>query len=112
MRFADRLDLSFQYSGDTSGQLISPLLLLPFIENAFKHGIRDSSGWITINLKVDDNFLYLKVENSYTIPVKAKEPGLGLANVKRRLELAYPGKYELNIRQSENIYSVDLKLQF
>jgi LytS/YehU family sensor histidine kinase len=103
MRFADRLDLSFQYSGDTSGQVISPLLLLPFIENAFKHGIQDSSGWITI---------YLKVENSYTIPVKAKEPGLGLANVKRRLELAYPGKYELNIRQSENIYSVDLKLQF
>ncbi|MEP7374920.1 MAG: sensor histidine kinase, partial [Chitinophagaceae bacterium] len=57
MRFADRLDLSFQYSGDTTGKSISPLLLLPFIENAFKHGIQDSSGWITIDLKVDGNFL-------------------------------------------------------
>ena len=112
MRFADRLDLSFQYSGDTSGKSISPLLLLPFIENAFKHGIQDSAGWITINLKVDDNFLYLKVENSYTLPVKRKEPGLGLANVKRRLELAYHRKYELNIRQTDDIYSADLKLQF
>ncbi len=121
MRFADRLDLSFQYSGDTTDKSISPLLLLPFIENAFKHGIQDSSGWITINLKVDDSFLYLKVddsflylkvENSYSMPIKGKEPGLGLANVKRRLELAYPGKYELNIRQSDDIYSVNLKLQF
>jgi hypothetical protein len=112
MRFADRLDLSFQCSGDTSGKSISPLLLLPFIENAFKHGIQDNSGWITINLKVDGNFLYLKVENSYTLPAKSKEPGLGLANVKRRLELAYPGKYELNTRQSDDIYSVDLKLEF
>ena len=112
MRFSDRLDLSFQYSGDTSGKSISPLLLLPFIENAFKHGIQDSSGWITIDLKVDGNFLYLKIENSYTLPVKGKEPGLGLANVKRRLDLAYHGKYGLNTRQSDNIYSVDLKLQF
>lgn len=112
MRFADRLDLSFQCSGDTSGKSISPLLLLPFIENAFKHGIQDSSGWITIDVRVHDNFLCLKVENSYTVPVKGKEPGLGLANVTRRLDLAYHGKYELKIRQSDNIYSVDLKLQF
>ncbi|MEO8474604.1 MAG: histidine kinase [Chryseolinea sp.] len=112
MRFADRLDLLFQYSGDTSGKSISPLLLLPFIENAFKHGIQDSSGWITIDLKVDGNFLYLKVENSYTIPIKGRKPGLGLANVKRRLELAYLGKHELNIKHSDETYSADLTLQF
>ena len=112
MRFADRLHLSFQCSGNTSGKSISPLLLLPFIENAFKHGIQDSFGRITIDLKVDGNFLYMKVENSCTLTVKGKEPGLGLANVKRRLEMAYHGKYELNTRQSGNIYSVDLKLQF
>ncbi|WP_159473546.1 sensor histidine kinase [Dyadobacter sp. 3J3] len=112
MRFADRLDLSFQYSGDTSGKSISPLLLLPFIENAFKHGIQESSGWITIDLRLDSNFLTLKVENSYSLPVKEKETGLGLANVKKRIELAYPGQYELSITQKANIYSVDLKLQF
>jgi two-component system LytT family sensor kinase len=112
MRFADRLDLSFQYSGNIAGKSISPLLLLPFVENAFKHGIEDSSGWITIDLKVDGNYLYLKVENSYPIPAKVKKMGLGLANVKRRLELAYPGRHELNISQNGEIYLVELTLQF
>ena len=112
MRFADRLDLSFQYSGDIAGKSISPLLLLPFIENSFKHGIEDSSGWITIDLKVESNSLYLKVENSYTLPVKPKKTGLGLANVKRRLELAYSGKHELNFSQNDESYLVELTLEF
>jgi LytS/YehU family sensor histidine kinase len=111
MRFADRLDLSFQYSGDIAGKSISPLLLLPFIENAFKHGIEDSSGWITIDLKVIDHRLYMKVENSFTAPAKAQKPGLGLPNAKKRLELAYPGKYELHISQNDDIYSVELMIQ-
>jgi two-component system LytT family sensor kinase len=111
MRFADRLELSFQYSGDIAGNSISPLLLLPFVENAFKHGIEDSAGWITIDLKVVSRSLYLKVENSYTLPAKVKATGLGLANVQRRLELAYPGRYVLNNRQNDDVYSVDLTLQ-
>jgi hypothetical protein len=111
MRYADRLDLSFQYSGDIAGKLISPLLLLPFVENAFKHGIEDSSGWITIDLKVAEDVLYMKVENSFSVPARAKKPGLGLANAKKRLALAYPGKHELHTTQNEGIYSVDLTLQ-
>jgi LytS/YehU family sensor histidine kinase len=111
MRYVERLDLSFQYSGDIAGKSISPLLLLPFVENAFKHGIEDSSGWITIDLKVIGTALYLKVENSFTLPAKPKKPGLGLLNVKKRLDLAYPGKHELHINQNDDIYSVALTLQ-
>jgi two-component system, LytTR family, sensor kinase len=111
MRYSERLDLSFQYSGDITGKWISPLLLLPFVENAFKHGIEDSSGWITIDLKVVDTMLYLKVENSFTVPSKPKKPGLGLINVGKRLELAYPGKHGLHINQNDDIYSVALTLQ-
>ena len=111
MRYVERLDLSFQYSGDIAGKWISPLLLLPFVENAFKHGIEDSSGWITIDLKVVDSLLYLKVENSFTVPSKPKKPGLGLINAKKRLQLAYPGKHELHISQNDDIYSVALTLQ-
>ena len=110
MRFADRLELTFQYSGDIEGKEIAPLILLPFIENAFKHGIEDNSGWITINLKVTGNKLFLKVENSYLKTEKQKGKGLGLKNVKRRLELTYPGKHELRIDEDKETFEIDLKL--
>lgn len=110
MRFADRLELSFQYSGDIAGKMIAPLLLLPFIENAFKHGIGDNSGWITINLKVTGSKLFLKVENSCCATGKVNATGLGLQNVKRRLELMYPDAYELHIANNTDFFEVDLKL--
>jgi two-component system LytT family sensor kinase len=112
MRFADRLDLSFRYSGDIEGKSIAPLLLLPFIENAFKHGIGDNAGWVTIDLKVTGCRLFLNVENSYNHnPVKPPQTtGLGLNNVKRRLKLIYPSQYELGINNSDGIFVIELKL--
>jgi len=110
MRFAERLELSFQCSGDIDGKLIAPLLLLPFVENAFKHGIEDDSGWVTINLKVTGNRLFLKVENSCAAVSKQKGKGMGLGNVKRRLELTYPGSYELTINQTTGTFEAELEL--
>ena len=110
MRFADRLDLSFQCSGDIDGKEIVPLLVLPFIENAFKHGIEDASGWITIDLKVTGNRLFLKVENSFDPTAALKPKGLGLSNVKRRLALTYPQSYALDLKPDNGVYTVDLKL--
>ncbi|MDP9076574.1 MAG: histidine kinase [Bacteroidota bacterium] len=110
MRFKDRLDLSFQHSGDMEGKMVAPLLLLPFIENAFKHGIGDSSGWITIDLQVIKDQLFLKVENNCQELLEEKSGGLGLNNVKRRLELIYPGNYLLDIEQTNETFAVDLKI--
>ncbi|MGN6394198.1 MAG: sensor histidine kinase [Mucilaginibacter sp.] len=110
MRFADRLELSFQYSGEITGKIIAPLLLLPFIENAFKHGIGDNSGWITIDIKVTGSKLFLKVGNSCSASVKVNSTGLGLRNVKRRLELSYPGAYELHMANNGDFFEVDLKV--
>jgi sensor histidine kinase YesM len=110
MRFAERLELSFQYSGDIDGKLISPLLLLPFVENAFKHGIEDDSGWITINLKVIGPRLFLKVENSCAAISKQNEKGMGLRNVKRRLELIYPNNYQLRINETTGTFEVELEI--
>jgi len=110
MRFAERLELSFQYSGDIEGKLIAPLLLLPFVENAFKHGIEDNSGWVTINLKVIGRVLFLKVENSCTAVSKQKETGMGLRNVKRRLELTYPNNYQLSINETTGTFEVELEI--
>lgn len=124
MRFGDRLELSFQYSGDIAGKLIAPLILLPFVENAFKHSLRNETekAWIIIDIKVSGNKLYFKAENSCSS--NADEPGkdsngpplhngkgVGLRNVIRRLELNYPGKHELNIDRGDIVFRVDLKLQ-
>jgi len=110
MRFADRLDLSFQYSGDIAGKMIAPLILLPFVENAFKHGIEESSGWITVNLKVAGNRLFLKVENSLPEIEKKGSSGLGLKNVKRRLDLTYSSGYDLQLMKNKDTFEADLKL--
>ncbi|GGA84635.1 sensor histidine kinase [Puia dinghuensis] len=113
-RFADRLDLSFQYSGDIENKTITPLLLLPFVENAFKHGLVNEldKAWITIDLKVAGGQLYFKTANSYSAVSKpVSSTGVGLTNVRRRLELVYPGRHELNIVQQDQVFSIDLKLQ-
>nr|WP_294948108.1 histidine kinase [uncultured Mucilaginibacter sp.] len=110
MRFADRLELSFQYSGDLAGKMIAPLLLLPFVENAFKHSLADGNGWITISLKVAGDKLFLKVENSCAEAPADGKKGLGLKNVQRRLALTYPGRHQLRLRQNSGTYEADLKL--
>ncbi len=106
--------INFIIKNDNSIQLISPMLLIPFIENAFKHGKRntDSPG-ININLTIQDKILHLKVvnassEDKATTGLQGK--GIGLKNVQRRLELMYPDKYELLFQNSNKKYIVDFKL--
>ena len=111
MRFAERLEISFQFSGDIEEKMIAPLLLLPFVENAFKHGIADGSGWITINLKVVDHALTLKVSNSYLKVKGLGTPGLGIANARRRLDLTYAGKYELQLNRHEEFFEAYLRIE-
>ncbi|MCW3120333.1 MAG: Histidine kinase [Chitinophagaceae bacterium] len=110
MRFADRLDVSFKYSGEIDGKTIAPLLLLPFVENAFKHGIENDFNRITIRLKVEGTQLSFKMENSCQLTDQTKGNGLGLVNVKRRLQLIYPNRHELVTRKIGETYDVDLKL--
>lgn len=109
-RFADRVDISFQCSGVGADVKIAPLLLLPFVENAFKHGIEEGSGWITINLNYLNGHLFFKVENSYTGKAVPTKPGIGLTNVKKRLELLYPGRYSLNLTKNDESFEAELKL--
>ena len=111
----DELALAFEVEGDYSGKKIAPLLLVPFVENAFKHGIRtDGDNWIKIKLKVQDQVLYFEVHNSLG---KRQEndledsSGIGLDNVRRRLELTYPEQYQLKTEERENNFSVLLMIQ-
>lgn len=109
-RFADRVDISFQCSGVSSDVNIAPLLLLPFVENAFKHGIEEGSGWITINLNYLNGHLFFKVENSCIAKAVPAKSGIGLANVQKRLELLYPGKYSLNLTKNDESFEAELKI--
>lgn len=93
---------------------IDPMLLIPFVENAFKHGtgfIEDPH--IDIELKAKDNILYFRVSNKYdpaSQQVKDRASGIGLANVRRRLDLLHRGKYKLDITRENSVFTVSLQI--
>lgn len=108
----DDIDIDFQVKGNITELKIPPMLLIPFVENAFKHGISLSKkSFIKIDLKVKEQYLHFHIIN--TIHRKKyndneTESGLGLENVKRRLELLYPDGYKLEIYDSQKTFEVDL----
>ena len=117
IRYGESLDLFFDVTGEAELVNVAPMLLLPFVENSFKHGVSDevSDKWIAINLNVTDHILHFKVENSRTKKSDDTRPmeytgGIGLKNVKRRLELIYPDRHELKIFEEEDSYLVSLKI--
>lgn len=119
VRFDNRLELSFSTSGNMENQLIEPFLILPFIENSFKYCLDDanSQAWITISITASEEWLVIKIENSLP-PVFAKNKdaenqysGVGIANVKRRLELLYPDQHILTIKNEEDSFFVSLKIK-
>jgi two-component system, LytTR family, sensor kinase len=93
---------------------IDPMLLIPFVENAFKHGTGFiEKPQIDIALEAENNILYFRVSNTFdpvSRQVKDKASGIGLANVRRRLELLHPGKYMLNITKDNNVFTVALQI--
>lgn len=114
MRYGDRLDVSVTISGDWEGKLIAPLLLLPFVENAFKHGTSEQldQAWISLDLTVRDQALKFKLINGRNPDalVRANGEGIGLQNVRKRLTLLYPGQYDLTLVSEEESFQVTLML--
>jgi LytS/YehU family sensor histidine kinase len=108
------ININIDFTDVDESIMITPLILIPFIENSFKHSkIEDvSKGWIDIILKSDKEKIVFTVINS--IPEsdfrKDGSRGIGLENVKRRLELIYPDKHELHISEIENQFSVNLTI--
>ncbi|MBW6535182.1 MAG: histidine kinase [Mariniphaga sp.] len=115
MRYNERLELKYEINGDASGHEIAPLILLPFIENSFKHGASKdrSKPSIHIKLNIGPDFLALEVMNSVPFVKNLDETereGIGLKNVKRRLELIYPGRHELLIYPGDTLFKVEFKI--
>jgi two-component system LytT family sensor kinase len=114
LRISEKVIINFTVNGNPEKHFIEPMLLIPFVENAFKHGISyvDESS-IEIRMEVGNTFIHFIVENfivkknDESINV---ESGIGLKNVIRRLELLYPGRHEISIKDDNLKYLVDLKI--
>ncbi len=115
MRYEERLDFNFTKEGDLEAYQIAPLLLLPLVENAFKHGAGEKLGqaWINIELEIKNEILTFKINNSKPEKIRTlieKNGNIGLGNVEKRLELIYPDKHQLKIFEEEDMFAVILKI--
>lgn len=115
LRYGDRLDMSINISGDCEHTRIAPLLLIPFLENAFKHGTSEQleQAWMHVDLSVHDTTLKFKVINSREVTEHDETyvGGIGLQNVKKRLQLLYPDRYDLRIRAEDETFMIILTLE-
>jgi two-component system LytT family sensor kinase len=111
IRFGNKAFIDFEVNGEITNQYIVPLLLISFIENAFKHGIaNDPVMPISLKINLEEGKLYFFIQNKKHSHNRDASGGIGLMNVKRRLDLLYPGKYNLNIRDEADTYTVQLSL--
>ena len=116
LRLNDQIPIEFEVTGDPENKQIAPLLLIPFLENSFKHGISNNNkdSWVKAILDCNHQKVTLHVSNSKTRhkgTAASANTGIGLDNVKRRLDLNYPGKYTLDVKELDDTYTATLDLQ-
>jgi LytS/YehU family sensor histidine kinase len=114
LRLPRNVSVNYHVSGDTHNNQIAPLLLIPLIENAFKYGVDNvNDTFIDIIISIFDDTLTLEVKNRI-IP-KSNEPfsdsGIGIKNIKRRLDLIYPDRYRFETDQKDDIFTVNLEIK-
>jgi two-component system, LytTR family, sensor kinase len=112
LRYSERLEVIFEKDIDNLNQAIAPLLLLPFVENSFKHGASETryQSNININLKLNNHELIFSIKNNKEKEQQTNTKGLGLQNVRRQLELVYPNNHNLTISAEEESFTVFLKI--
>jgi LytS/YehU family sensor histidine kinase len=113
LRYGNRIDVSFVCSGETDKLKIAPLLFLPFVENSFKHGVSHvlDQCWVNLHLHAGKDFISFNLSNSVAKnETNAGAGGIGLQNVKKRLDLLYPQQYELHISEEQEIFNVKLHI--
>jgi LytS/YehU family sensor histidine kinase len=115
LRTDENYSVNFNYTQEVKGFSIEPLLLIPFVENAFKHisHYKDKSNFVRLDLSRSNGDFHFVIENSKEAIEKGTNPmgGIGLNNVKRRLELLYPEKHKLEIKSNDQLFKVDLKIK-
>lgn len=112
IRFQDTLKVSFESSDSYEDKLIPPMLLIPFVENSFKHGnLIDGFLQIDIKIKLQGDDLYFEIKNTVKQEDESEnQPGIGLENIEKRLNLLYPDNYQLDVNIKGNWYTVKLHI--
>lgn len=116
LRQSGHADIRFNVEGTITNQTIAPLIFIPFLENSFKHGLNHqlSDGYVHVTMKVLENRLLMRITNSKPavtpVPVDKSSGGIGLANVKQRLNLLYPHQYKLDIEDNDREHIVELSI--
>lgn len=109
-RYGNKMEVSWSVEGDIKDKFIAPLMMLPFLENAFKHGISEQieKPWLGVDISVKYDTLRCKIANSKNEYVPYNNNGIGINNVKKRLEFLYPGKHELKINDEVNFFVISM----
>jgi LytS/YehU family sensor histidine kinase len=109
-RYDNKIEISWSVEGDVRDKVISPLLMFPFLENAFKHSVSEQieKPWLSVDISVKSDILRCKIANSKDEFRPYTENGIGIANVKKRLEFIYPGGYDLKLNDEGNFFVVSL----
>jgi LytS/YehU family sensor histidine kinase len=114
LRLSPSVKLSCSWEGSADHLKISPLIIIPFIENAFKHGVNsEEDSEISMHVSIIDTELKLQIKNKIVTESNATldKSGIGIATTKRRLELLYPEKHTLSCVEKNGWYCVDLKIR-
>lgn len=109
-RYGNKIEISWSVEGDIKDKYIAPLLMLPFLENAFKHGTSEQleKPWLNVDISVRQNILKCKIANSKNEFVPLSQNGIGVNNAKKRLNFLYPDKHELKMSDEGNFFVVSL----
>ncbi len=114
-RYGNTIEISWSVEGDIKDKFISPLLMLPFLENAFKHGVSEQieKPWLSVDISVKSDTLRCKIANSKNeyVPYHNNGNGIGIENVKKRLAFMYPGNHELKMIDEGNFFIVSLHVK-
>jgi len=114
VRYGKRLDMQVEIHGDFENRFIAPLLMIPFVENSFKHGTSQMLQHPCIKLEITTvgNQLFLKLSNSKPslAQVNKQNKGIGLLNVKKRLQLLYPDHHQMNIESTDDTFIVQMQI--
>jgi len=112
-RYGNKIEISWNIEGDVKDKYIAPLLLLPFLENAFKHGTSEQleKPWLSVDISVQQHIIRCKIVNSKNEYVPLSNHGIGVQNVKKRLALIYTDKHELKMNDEENFFVVSLLIE-
>jgi LytS/YehU family sensor histidine kinase len=114
VRYGNRLNMEIEIKGDYKNKLIVPLLLISFVENAFKHGASKmlKLPWIRLKIIIKENDFYLELSNSKPLQAfyQNGKNGIGLKNVQKRLQLLYPHEHELIIESTEDEFLIKMQV--